>query len=65
MFDPKEILKTVQVILTGTLSPAGVAALVGAQCAQSYLQGAQDTLERLGIAEAAAETEAAIAKARG
>ena len=44
MFDPKEILKTVQVILTGTLSPAGVAALVGAQCAQSYLQGAQDTL---------------------
>jgi len=65
MLDPKEILKTVQVILTGTLSPVGVAALVGAQCAQSYLQGVQDTLERLGIAEAAAETEAAIAKARG
>jgi hypothetical protein len=65
MLDPQAIMKVVQAILTGNLSPTSVAALIGAQCAQSYLQGVQDTLERLGIAEAAAETEAAIAKARG
>jgi len=65
MLDPQAILKVVQSILTGKLSPTEVATLVGAQCAQAYLQGAQDTLERLGIAEAAAETEATIAKARG
>jgi len=64
MLDPKEILKTVQTILTGTLSPAGVAALVGAQCAQSYLQGVQDTLARLGIEEAWLEAAVAIAKAK-
>jgi len=64
MLDQKEILKTVQAILTGTLSPTGVAALVGAQCAQSYLQGVQDTLARLGIEEAGLEAAVAIAKAK-
>ena len=35
MLDAKPILKVVQTILTGELSPTEVAAIVGAICAQS------------------------------
>ena len=64
MLDAKPIVIVVERILAGGLSPAEVGSLVGAICAQSYLLGAQDTLERIGVSDAATETAAVIARAR-
>jgi len=64
MLDSKPILSAVVRILTGTLSPAEVSILIGSLCAEAYLLGAQDVLDRMTLPDPAAAEAAAIAKAK-